>query len=164
MIRTGIGYDIHRFGDERRLVLGGVEIDGSRGLVGHSDADVALHALADALLGAAALGDIGHFFPPSDATLAGMDSRIILRAAAKNVRLAGYEISNVDLTIIAERPRIAPHIGAMRAIIAQELELSERAVGIKATTNEHLGAIGREEGIAALAVATIYDPRMLERP
>lgn len=163
MIRTGIGYDIHRFGANRRLVLGGIEIDSDRGLVGHSDADVVLHALADALLGAAALGDIGHLFPPSDPALVGIDSRIILRAAAKQIRAEGFEISNVDLTVIAERPRIAPHIAAMRTVIATELQLPERAIGIKATTNEQLGSIGREEGIAALAIATIYDPRMMER-
>jgi len=163
MIRTGIGYDIHPFADGRRLVLGGVEIASERGLAGHSDADVVLHALADALLGAAALGDIGHLFPPSDPAIAGIDSRIILRAAATQVREAGYEISNVDLTVIAERPRIAPHIAAMQAVIAQELGIAATAVGIKATTNERLGAIGREEGIAALAIATIIDRQFLDR-
>ncbi len=163
MIRTGIGYDIHAFADERRLVLGGIEIPSERGLAGHSDADVVLHALADALLGAAALGDIGHLFPPSDPAIAGIDSRIILRAAASQVREAGYAISNVDLTVIAERPRIAPHIASMQAVIAQELDLSPSAVGIKATTNERLGSIGREEGIAALAIATIIDRQFLER-
>lgn len=163
MIRTGIGYDIHPFAEGRRLVLGGVEIASERGLDGHSDADVVLHALADALLGAAALGDIGHLFPPSDPGIAGIDSRIILRATAAQVREAGYEISNVDLTIIAERPKIAPHIRAMQSVIAQELEITTTAVGIKATTNERLGAIGREEGIAVMAVATIFERRWLER-
>jgi 2-C-methyl-D-erythritol 2,4-cyclodiphosphate synthase len=163
MIRTGIGYDIHPFAAGRRLVLGGVEIASERGLAGHSDADVILHALADALLGAAALGDIGHLFPPSDPAIAGIDSRIILRATATQVREAGYEISNVDLTVIAERPKIAPHIGAMQAVIARELAIAIAAVGIKATTNERLGAIGREEGIAALAIATIIDRRFLDR-
>ncbi len=163
MIRTGIGYDIHPFADGRRLVLGGVEIASERGLAGHSDADVVLHALADALLGAAALGDIGHLFPPSDPSIAGIDSRIILRAAATQVREASYEISNVDLTVIAERPRIAPHIAAMQAVIAQELGIAATTVGIKATTNERLGAIGREEGIAALAIATIIDRHFLDR-
>jgi 2-C-methyl-D-erythritol 2,4-cyclodiphosphate synthase len=163
MIRTGIGYDIHPFVDARRLVLGGVEIPSERGLAGHSDADVVLHALADALLGAAALGDIGHLFPPSDPAIAGIDSRIILRAAATQVRGAGYEISNVDLTVIAERPRIAPHIAAMQAVVSQELGIAATAVGIKATTNERLGAIGREEGIAALAIATIIDRQFLDR-
>lgn len=163
MIRTGIGYDIHPFAEGRRLVLGGVEIASERGLAGHSDADVVLHALADALLGAAALGDIGHLFPPTDPAIVGIDSRIILRAAATHVREAGYEISNVDLTLIAERPRIAPHIGAMQAVIAQELTIPPTSVGIKATTNERLGAIGREEGIAALAIATIIDRQFLER-
>lgn len=163
MIRTGIGYDIHRFAEERRLVLGGVEIASDRGLEGHSDADVVLHALADALLGAAALGDIGHLFPPSDPTLANIDSRIILRTAASHVRETGYDIGNVDITVIAERPKIAPHTKMMRALIAQDLSISENAVGIKATTNEQLGAIGREEGIAALAIATLIDRGLLER-
>lgn len=163
MIRTGIGYDIHPFADGRRLMLGGVEIPSERGLAGHSDADVLLHALADALLGAAALGDIGHRFPPSDTSIAGIDSRIILRASAAQVREAGYEISNVDVTVIAERPRIAPHIETMRVVIAQDLEIPATGVGIKATTNEKLGAIGRSEGIAALAIATIVDRRLMGR-
>jgi 2-C-methyl-D-erythritol 2,4-cyclodiphosphate synthase len=163
MIRTGIGYDIHPFAEGRRLVLGGIEIPSERGLAGHSDADVVLHALADALLGAAALGDIGHLFPPSDPSIAGIDSRIILRAAATRVREAGYEISNVDLTVVAERPRIAPQIGAMQAVIAQDLSISTTVVGIKATTNERLGALGREEGIASIAIATIIDRQLLER-
>jgi 2-C-methyl-D-erythritol 2,4-cyclodiphosphate synthase len=163
MIRTGIGYDIHPFADERRLVLGGVEIPSERGLAGHSDADVLLHALADALLGAAALGDIGHLFPPSDVSIAGIDSRIILRASATLVREAGYEISNVDVTVIAERPRIAPNIETMRSVIAQDLQIPANQIGIKATTNEGLGAIGRAEGIATLAIATIIDRRLMDR-
>ncbi len=163
MIRTGIGYDIHRFAENRRLMLGGIEIPSERGLAGHSDADVVLHALADALLGAAALGDIGHLFPPSDPSIAGVDSRIILRTAAERVRAAGYAIGNIDVTVIAERPRIAPHITAMRDVIAADLGIPENRASIKATTNERLGAIGREEGIAALAIATILDPSLLDR-
>ncbi len=163
MIRTGIGYDIHRFAENRRLMLGGIEIPSERGLAGHSDADVVLHALADALLGAAALGDIGHLFPPSDPSIAGIDSRIILRTAAERVRAAGYAIGNIDVTVIAERPRIAPHITAMRDVIAADLGIPENRASIKATTNERLGAIGREEGIAALAIATILDPSLLDR-
>lgn len=163
MIRTGIGYDIHPFAGGRRLVLGGVEIPAERGLQGHSDADVVLHALADALLGAAALGDIGHLFPPSDASIAGIDSRIILRASATQVREAGYEISNVDMTVIAERPRIAPHIESMRVVISQDLGIPTTNIGVKATTNEKLGAVGRSEGIAALAIATIIDRRLIDR-
>lgn len=163
MIRTGIGYDIHRFAENRRLMLGGIEIPSERGLAGHSDADVVLHALADALLGAAALGDIGHLFPPSDPSIAGIDSRIILRTAAERVRAAGYAIGNIDVTVIAERPRIAPHITAMRDVIAADLGIPENRASIKATTNEQLGAIGREEGIAALAIATILDPSLLDR-
>ena len=157
MIRTGIGYDIHPFVDGRKLVLGGVEFPGERGLAGHSDADVLLHALADALLGAAALGDIGHLFPPSDPSIAGIDSRIILRAAAAQVREAGYEIGNVDATVIAESPKIAPHIEAMRTVMASVLEIAPNAIGLKATTNEQLGSIGRGEGIAVVAIATIID-------
>jgi 2-C-methyl-D-erythritol 2,4-cyclodiphosphate synthase len=163
MIRTGIGYDIHQFADGRRLVLGGVEIPSDRGLDGHSDADVALHALADALLGAAALGDIGHLFPPGDPTTVGIDSRVILRTAATKVREAGYEIGNVDLTVIAEQPKIAPYIPAMRAEMAEALEIDSTSIGVKATTNEQLGALGRGEGIAALAIATIFDRTFLER-
>ena len=163
MIRTGIGYDIHSFADGRPLVLGGVEIPSDRGLAGHSDADVLLHALADALLGAAALGDIGHLFPPSDASIAGIDSRIILRTCVTQVREAGYEISNVDATVIAEQPRIAPYIEAMREVISRDLGIPSNHVGIKATTNEKLGAIGRAEGIAALAIATIADRRLMQR-
>jgi 2-C-methyl-D-erythritol 2,4-cyclodiphosphate synthase len=163
MIRTGIGYDIHQFADGRRLVLGGVEIPDERGLAGHSDADVALHALADAVLGAAALGDIGHFFPPSDPAIAGIDSSVILRSAAARVREVGYEIGNVDLTMIAERPKISPFIPAMREAIANALQIEPSSVSIKATTNERLGAIGRAEGIAALAIATIIQRQYLER-
>ncbi len=163
MIRTGIGYDIHPFAEGRPLVLGGITIPSDFGLAGHSDADVLLHALADALLGAAGLGDIGHRFPPGDASIAGIDSRIILRTSADQVRDAGFAISNVDTTVIAERPRIAPHLDAMRAVIAQDLEIPVSAIGIKATTNEKLGAIGRAEGIAALAIATLIDRSLMDR-
>lgn len=163
MIRTGIGYDIHSFAEGRRLFLGGVEIPSPKGLAGHSDADVVLHALADALLGAAALGDIGHLFPPGDPAIAGIDSRVIVRRCATLVHDAGYSISNVDMTVIAEQPRIAPHIETMRLVIALDLDVPTTAIGIKATTNERMGAIGRSEGIAALAIATILDRRLLER-
>ncbi|HKG27293.1 MAG TPA: 2-C-methyl-D-erythritol 2,4-cyclodiphosphate synthase [Thermomicrobiales bacterium] len=154
-VRTGIGYDAHRFQLGRRLVLGGVEIAHPSGLAGHSDADVVLHAIVDALLGAAALGDIGHHFPPSDPAWRNADSRLFLAHAAALVRNAGFEILNVDTTVIAEEPRIGPHAQAMRRAIADTLGVGEDAVSVKATTNEGMGFVGRGEGIAAIAVATI---------
>jgi 2-C-methyl-D-erythritol 2,4-cyclodiphosphate synthase len=153
--RVGIGYDVHRFADDRPLVLGGVAIPHERGLAGHSDADVLLHAIAAALLGAASLGDIGRHFPPSDPRWAGVDSQILLRSVADLLRKADWSPVNVDATLIAEVPRIGPHTGAMRAAIAGCLGVSADAVGVKATTNEGMGFVGREEGIAALAVALI---------
>lgn len=153
--RVGIGYDVHRFADDRPLVLGGVAIPHERGLAGHSDADVLLHAIADALLGAASLGDIGRHFPPSDPRWAGVDSQMLLRSVADLLRKAGWSPVNVDATLIAEAPRIGPHTGAMRAAIAGCLGVNADAVGVKATTNEGMGFVGREEGIAALAVALI---------
>ena len=153
--RTGIGYDVHRFAAGRRLVLGGVEIAHERGLEGHSDADVLLHAIADALLGAAALGDIGRHFPPSDPRFAGADSGDLLREVARLLREAGWAPVNVDATLIAEAPRIGPHAAAMRERIAACLGLPPDAVGVKATTNEGMGFVGRGEGIAALATAAI---------
>lgn len=163
MIRTGIGYDIHPFDDGRTLVLGGVTIPDAPGLAGHSDADVLLHAISDALLGAIAHGDIGHLFPPSDPAFAGIDSRVILRTAAGRVRQRGFVVLNVDSTIIAERPRIGPYIAAMQTVIAEDLYLAPNGIGIKATTNEGLGALGRGEGIAALAIVTIADKRFVAR-
>lgn len=155
VVRTGIAYDTHVFAAGRRLVLGGVVIPHEAGLLGHSDADVLLHAIADALLGAAALGDIGQHFPPSDPAFAGADSRELLRHVVRLLGVAGYGPVNVDATLIAEAPRIAPHVPAMRAAIAACLALPETAISVKATTNEGMGAIGRREGIAALATATI---------
>ena len=154
-IRTGIGYDIHRFAPGRRLVLGGVEIEHHVGLAGHSDADVLLHAIADALLGAAALGDIGQHFPPADERFRDADSQDLLREALRLVREAGWMPVNVDATLIAEAPRFAPHVPRMRERIAACLGIPLDAIGVKATTNEALGAIGRGEGIAALATATL---------
>ena len=154
-MRIGIGYDIHRFQEGRRLLLGGVEIAGEKGLGGHSDADVLLHAITDAVLGAAGLSDIGHFFPPDDPTLAGADSRELLARTVQMIGPLGYAVENVDATVIAERPRLAPHIKAMRQRIADALEIDESRVSVKATTNEGLGDIGRGEGIAALAVALL---------
>ena len=154
-VRTGIGYDAHRFAAGRRLVLGGVEIPHERGLEGHSDADVLLHAIADAILGAASLGDIGAHFPPSDARYRDADSLDLLHDVVRLAAEAGWVPGNVDATVLAEAPRIGPHVPAMRARIAACLGLEAAAVGVKATTNEGMGAIGRGEGIAALAVATL---------
>jgi 2-C-methyl-D-erythritol 2,4-cyclodiphosphate synthase len=154
-VRSGIGYDVHRFAEGRALVLGGVTIPNARGLLGHSDADVLLHAIADAVLGAAALGDIGTHFPPSDPQWAGADSSELLRRVHALVVEANYAVVNVDATIVAEAPKVMPHAPAMRACIAGCLALDLSAVSVKATTNEGMGFIGREEGIAALAIATI---------
>lgn len=160
-MRTGIGFDVHRFAEGRRLVLGGVEIPHARGLEGHSDADVLLHAIADALLGAAALGDIGHHFPPDDPAWKDADSVDLLRQVVGRLASAGFDIANVDATVVAEAPRIALHVPAMRKTIAAALRLAEAAVSVKATTAERMGFVGREEGMAALAVATIV-PRTLQ--
>lgn len=154
-VRTGIGYDVHRFAEGRPLVLGGVTIPAARGLLGHSDADVLLHAIADAILGAAALGDIGQHFPPTDPAWAGADSRDLLRRVQTLLTAAGYRVVNVDATIIAEAPKVMPHAAAMRTCIAGCLGIESTAVSVKATTNEGMGFVGREEGIAALAIATI---------
>jgi 2-C-methyl-D-erythritol 4-phosphate cytidylyltransferase/2-C-methyl-D-erythritol 2,4-cyclodiphosphate synthase len=153
--RVGIGYDAHHFAPHRRLILGGVEIPHDLGLEGHSDADVLLHAIADAVLGAAALGDIGQHFPPSDERFRDADSQDLLRETVRLVREAGWVPANVDATILAEAPRIGPHVALMREHIAACLNISHDAVGVKATTNEGMGAIGRGEGIAALATVTL---------
>jgi 2-C-methyl-D-erythritol 2,4-cyclodiphosphate synthase len=155
MVRVGIGYDVHRLVRGRRLVLGGVTIPHPTGLLGHSDADALTHAVADALLGALADGDIGQHFPNSDARWKDANSLDLLRAVARRVRAAGGRIVNVDATLLAERPRIAPHAAAMRANLARAMGVRMTQVSLKATTNEGLGAIGRREGIAALAVAAV---------
>jgi 2-C-methyl-D-erythritol 2,4-cyclodiphosphate synthase len=155
MIRCGIGYDVHRLAKGRKLILGGVEIAHSLGLEGHSDADVLSHAIADALLGAIAVGDIGQHFQNTDESIRGMSSIDILRQVAALLAKNKARPINVDATLIAEAPKIAPHIPAMRKTIAQAIVLDESRVGIKATTNEGLGTIGRSEGIAAMAVATV---------
>lgn len=160
-VRVGIGYDAHRFAEGRRLILGGVEIPHDRGLEGHSDADVLLHAIADAILGAAALGDIGQHFPPSDERFRDADSQDLLREAVRLIRAAGWAPANVDATILAEAPRIGPYASQMRERIAACLGIAASVVGVKATTNEGMGAIGRGEGIAALATATLV-PRSQE--
>ncbi len=153
--RTGIGYDAHRLVPGRRLVLGGVEIPFDRGLAGHSDADAVLHAVADALLGAAGLPDIGQHFPPEDDRYRGADSRGLLRDVLTRVQQAGFLPAQVDVVILAEAPRLAPYLPAMRRVIAELLGVDEGAVGMKATTTDGLGAIGRGEGIAAQAIVTI---------
>jgi 2-C-methyl-D-erythritol 2,4-cyclodiphosphate synthase len=155
MIRCGIGYDVHRLAKGRRLILGGVEIAHSRGLEGHSDADVLSHAIADALLGAIAAGDIGQHFPNTDESIRGISSIEILRHVTALLAKNKARAINVDVTILAEAPKITPHIPAMRKIIAQAIGVHESRIGIKATTNEGLGAIGRSEGIAAMAVAMV---------
>jgi 2-C-methyl-D-erythritol 2,4-cyclodiphosphate synthase len=155
MIRCGIGYDVHRLAKERKLILGGVEIAHSRGLEGHSDADVLSHAIADALLGAVGAGDIGQHFPNTDEAFRDMSSIEILRRVAALLAERKAKARNIDVTVIAEEPKIAPHIPAMRKTIATAISLGESSLSIKATTNERLGAIGRGEGIAAMAVASV---------
>lgn len=154
-MRIGSGYDVHALVPGRKLILGGVEIPYELGLLGHSDADVLLHALCDALLGAAALGDIGQHFPDSDVRWKGADSRVLLREVAAKVAARGFRLSNVDATVIAQAPRLAVHIPLMRENIAADLGLPLDAVSVKATTTEKLGFTGRGEGIAAEAVALL---------
>ena len=155
MIRCGIGYDIHRLTERRKLILGGVEIPHSHGLEGHSDADVLSHAIADALLGAIGAGDIGRHFPNTDESLRGISSIKILKRVAKLLTEKKARVINVDATLIAEAPKIAPHVPGMRQKIADAIRVSESDVSVKATTNEKLGPIGRSEGMAAIAIATV---------
>jgi 2-C-methyl-D-erythritol 2,4-cyclodiphosphate synthase len=154
-MRIGTGFDVHALVPGRALILGGVTIPHPRGLAGHSDADVLLHAIADALLGALALGDLGVHFPDSDARWKGADSRALLRHVASLVAGLGWDIGNVDATVIAQAPRLAPFVAAMRANIAADLGCDPARVSVKATTTEHLGFTGREEGIAAQAVVLL---------
>ena len=156
MFRIGQGYDVHRLVAERDLWICGVKIQNELGLLGHSDADVALHALMDALLGAAAMRDIGYHFPDTDERYRGADSRVLLRAVKDLLVNAGYSVGNVDVTIIAQAPKMLPHIPAMIENIANDLEIPTGCVSVKATTTEHLGFTGRKEGIAATAVALIH--------
>lgn len=154
--RVGVGYDIHRFIEGRPLILGGVEIASDvGGLEGHSDADAATHAIIDALLGAAAMGDIGHFFPDTDPRWKGANSLHLLAGCLDHLERDGWRVVNVDVTIIAERPKLAPHIQGMRETLAHTLKIPAERVSIKATTHEKLGALGRREGLAALACAAI---------
>ncbi len=153
--RIGQGFDVHAFGDGDHVVLGGVRIAHDRGLVAHSDGDVVIHALCDALLGALALGDIGRHFPPSDPRWAGADSRVFLRHCRGLLQDRGWRLGNADLTVVCERPRIGPHAEAMRALLAEDLGVGRDAVSVKATTSEGLGFTGRGEGIAAQAVVLL---------
>ena len=158
VVHTGIGYDVHRLLEGRPLWLGGVEIEHDKGLDGHSDADVIMHAICDAVLGALGQGDIGSFFPPSEPQWKDAPSRIFLEKAAELVAKADGKIVNIDATLIAEAPKILPHVPAMKVAVAQALYISPDQVGIKATTNELLGFLGREEGMAAMAVAGVNLP------
>lgn len=153
--RIGHGFDVHKFGEGNEITLGGVKIPYQQGLVAHSDGDVVLHALTDAILGAAALGDIGKHFPDTDPDFAGADSRVLLKTAYKEVLKKGYELANLDITIMAQAPKMAPHIDAMRANIAADLGLDIDCVNVKATTTEKLGFTGRKEGIAVASVALL---------
>lgn len=154
-MRIGQGFDVHAFQPGGRLVLGGVDIPHSHSLKAHSDGDVVVHALCDALLGAAALGDIGRHFPDSDSAYQGIDSRELLRRVYASLQSEGYRVVNADLTIVAQAPRLAPHVEAMCINIASDLQVESAAINVKATTTEHLGFTGREEGIAAFAVVLI---------
>ncbi len=153
--RVGTGTDVHRLVEGRELWLGGVRIEHSKGALGHSDADVVLHAICDALLGAAGLGDIGHHFPDTDVRWKGADSKVLLKQVVALLQEQGWSVGNVDSTLLLERPKIKPHIPAMRTVIAGLLGVQENAVSIKATTNEGMGYVGREEGVCAHAVALI---------
>lgn len=156
-IRIGNGYDIHQLCKGRPLILGGVEIPHELGLLGHSDADVLTHAIMDAMLGALSLGDIGHYFPPTDPRWAGADSLVLLSQVNQLIRTQGFSIGNIDSVVVAERPKLKPHIKTMRDRLSAVLELSPDQIGIKATTNEKLGPVGREEGIAAYAVTLLFN-------
>lgn len=155
MFRVGFGFDVHRLVEGRELWLGGVNIPHTVGAMGHSDADVLLHAVCDALLGAAALGDIGRHFPDTDPRWKGADSKLLLKEAVRMLAEHGWQVGNVDCTLILERPKIMPHVPAMRAVMAPLLGVAEDAVSIKATTNETMGFVGRGEGVAAHAVALV---------
>ncbi|MEH2069297.1 MAG: 2-C-methyl-D-erythritol 2,4-cyclodiphosphate synthase [Nostoc sp.] len=154
-IRIGNGYDIHRLVSDRALILGGIQIPHELGLLGHSDADVLTHAIMDAMLGALSLGDIGHYFPPTDPQWAGADSLILLTQVHQLIREQGWQVGNIDSVVVAERPKLKPHILKMRDKLATILELEPNQIGIKATTNEKLGPVGREEGICAYAVVLL---------
>ena len=155
-IRIGNGYDIHQLSPDRRLILGGVEIPHELGLLGHSDADVLTHAIMDAMLGALSLGDIGLYFPPTDPQWKGADSLMLLERVNQLIQEKGWQVGNIDSVVVAERPKLKPHITAMRDRIAGVLQIPSDRIGIKATTNEKLDSVGREEGICAYAVALLF--------
>ena len=155
-MRVGMGYDVHKLVEGRKLIIGGVEIPYEKGLLGHSDADVLLHAISDALLGAAALGDIGKHFPDSSAEFKGIDSTLLLKRVVSLLAQLGYKVGNVDVTVAMQRPKLRPYIDAMRTIIAQCIGIDVESVSVKATTTEHLGFEGEEKGVSATAVALIY--------
>ncbi|MDY4692818.1 MAG: 2-C-methyl-D-erythritol 2,4-cyclodiphosphate synthase [Blautia sp.] len=161
-MRVGIGYDVHRLTEGRDLILGGVKIDWKKGLLGHSDADVLIHAVMDALLGAAALGDIGQHFPDTDPAYSGISSLLLLQHVVSLLREHHYEIGNIDAVIIAQKPKIAPYIPRMISTMAQVMNIQESRLNIKATTEEKLGFTGREEGIAAQAVCLLLEEKELE--
>ncbi len=154
-MRIGHGYDVHRFAEDRKLFLGGVEIPHTKGLLGHSDADVLLHAVCDALLGAAALGDIGKLFPDNDSAYKDIDSKILLKKTVEFIAEKGYKVSNIDCTVVAQKPKLAPYIDEMRHVIANICLVDIDLINVKATTEERLGFTGREEGVSAHAVCLI---------
>jgi len=156
-MRIGHGYDVHAFGDGQAIILGGVKIAHDKALLAHSDGDVVLHALSDAILGALGLGDIGHHFPDDDPSLKGVDSRVLLRAVVEHMQAEGYQVGNVDVTVVAQRPKLAAHIEMMRQNIASDLQTAPTNCNVKATTTEKLGFTGREEGIAVHAVALLTE-------
>lgn len=156
-MRIGYGYDVHQLEEGHSLILGGVKLSFSKGLVGHSDADVLLHAITDALLGACALGDIGQHFPDTDARYAGADSRVLLRKIAELISKEGYTVANIDATVVVEQPKLAPHISEMRQNIADDLQLNIGQVSVKATTSENIGFEGRQEGISARVVSLLTE-------
>ncbi|MDP4535495.1 2-C-methyl-D-erythritol 2,4-cyclodiphosphate synthase [Alkalimonas collagenimarina] len=155
LFRIGHGFDVHAFGGEGPVTLAGVQIAYTQGLLAHSDGDVVLHALTDALLGALALGDIGHHFPDNDPAFKGIDSRVLLRHVVAQMQQAGYTLGNLDITVMAQAPKLAPHIDAMRRVIASDVQADLTQVNVKATTTEQLGFVGRKEGIAAEAVVLL---------
>ena len=157
-IRIGNGYDLHQLVADRPLILGGVQLEHELGLLGHSDADVLTHAIMDAMLGALSLGDIGHYFPPSDPQWAGTDSLKLLAQVNQLVQEQGWQVNNIDAVVVAERPKLKPHLKRMRDRLSQVLSVQPDQVGIKATTNEKLGPVGREEAIVAYAVALLAQP------
>lgn len=156
-LRIGQGVDAHRFAPGRPLILGGIRIEHDRGLAAHSDGDVLIHALCDALLGAAALGDIGHHFPDDDVQYAGIDSRVLLRRVMDALHKRGLDVNNADLTVVAQRPKLAPYIDAMTKVLAEDLGCRTERINLKATTTEGMGFTGREEGIAAFAVVLLSE-------